>query len=536
MIFERRKRFFLQLNILLNEKFQLFIAFSLSILLPSIPESAVAILIFGGIFCFFQIKPIDNYSKILFFLFFLLKVEDLFANPQNIFRNLAEFSGTFLIYFGLKFYLTKLKRIYYVLNISLIITILVSFFQIWIAPKNEVSAWNLNGEGELAKVEFLQGYNRYTPTNLRTAYIVKPLGYQGSGVIEFELTIRSEKSFEINFAMLHPSLPEGRVDQKCLVETVWSRCSIRAKLGYRQFSVIALGGFDTWKGGSPPIEIKNEYLLTLVQPTILEKLNLLPRISGWSFNPNAFGALIVILCLLTIIFSKQWWLSMLTLLVSLFGILVSGSRSAFLAIAAGYLTFLIMRSRFHRIIPILFLIVIIGVIVFQIVLIRGIIEPHPARPQPEMRSLNMIDKDTTRTRLEIWRLASKVWLENPKTFIFGTGDLTKAMKSKLDSRAIGFGLSAESITHAHNLWLQTAGQNGLLGLLIMVWLWILIIWRAWKARDAGSLALMIAIFVINSLDYLFYYAPIHICFWTAALGFQRKMINNAVEDNITIPF
>lgn len=536
MIFECRKRFFLQLNILLNEKLQLFIAFALSILLPSMPEVALGILISGGVFYFFQFKIIDKYSKILFSLFFLLKIEDLFISPQNIFINLAEFFGAFLIYFGLKFYLTKLQKVNYFLNASLIATILVSFFQIWTAPKNEVSAWNLNGEGELAKVEFLQGYNRYTPTNFRTAYIVKPLGYQGSGEIEFELTIRSEKSFEINLGLLHPSLPEGRVDKKCLVETVWSRCSIRAKLAYRQFSVIALGGFDTWKGGSPPIEIKNEYLLTLVQPTILEKLNLLPRISGWSFNPNAFAALLVVICLLTIIFSTKWWLSLSTLLISLFGIMVSGSRSAFIAIAAGYLTFLIMRTRFHRTMPFLFLIVIIGITIFQIALIRGTIEPKVAQPQPELRSLNMIDKDTTRTRLEIWRLASKAWLDNPKTFVFGTGDLTKAMKSKLDSRAIGFGLSIESITHAHNLWLQTAGQNGLLGLLIMFWLWILIIWQAWKARDAGSLALIIAIFVINSLDYLFYYAPIHICFWMAALGFQRKMIDNAVEDKVTIPF
>jgi O-antigen ligase len=336
--------------------------------------------------------------------------------------------------------------------------------------------------------------------------------------------------------LLHPSLPEGRVDKKCLVETVWSRCSIRVKLGYRQLSVIALGGFDTWKGGSPAIDVKNEYLMILKQPKIIEKLNLLPRISGWSFNPNAFAALLVVMCLLAIIFSNWWWLSMSTLLMSLFGIMVSGSRSAFIAIASGFLTLLLMRTRFYRITPLLSLIVTIGVVIFQTALVGGKIELQAARPQPEMRSLNMIDKDTTRTRLEIWRLASKAWLENPKTFIFGTGDLTKAMKSKLDTRAIGFGLSAESITHAHNLWLQTAGQNGLLGLFVMLGLWILIIWQAWKAKDAGSLALMIAIFVINSLDYLFYYAPIHICFWIAALGFQRKMIDNAVEDKITIPF
>jgi hypothetical protein len=530
------EKVFLVLKIFLNEKFQILIAFALSILIPSIPEVALGILIFGGFFYFLQFKFIDKYSSILLFLFFLLKIVDLFSNPQYVFKNLAESSVALLVYFGWKFYFAKLQRIYYFVSISLMFTILVAFFQIWAAPKNELTTWNLNGEGELAKVEFLQGYDRYTPTNFRTAYIVKPLGYQGSGEIEFELTIRSEKSFEINFAMIHPSLPEGRIDKKCLVETVWSRCSIRARLGYRQLTVVGLGGFDTWKGGSPPIEIKNEYLLTLVQPTILEKLHFLPRISGWSFNPNAFAALIVVTCLLAIIVSKQWWLSALTIILSLFGIMVSGSRSAFIAIAAGYLTFLVMRSRLYKIAPFLALIAMSGIVIFQLALIRGTIEPHAAQPQAEMRSLNMVDKDTTRTRLEIWRLASKAWLENPQTFIFGTGDLTKAMKSKLDARAIGFGLTDESITHAHNLWLQTAGQNGLLGFLLMLGLWVLIIWQAWKARDAGSLALMIAIFVINSVDYLFYYAPIHLCFWMAALGFKGKMIDKTVKDKVTFPF
>ena len=76
-----------------------------------------------------------------------------------------------------------------------------------------------------------------------------------------------------------------------------------------------------------------------------------------------------------------------------------------------------------------------------------------------------------------------------------------AMKAKFDARSSSFGLTKEFLTHAHDLLIQTAGESGLVGLCAMLWLWSWVILRAWRSRDARALALLAAIFVINSVDY-----------------------------------
>jgi O-antigen ligase len=165
------------------------------------------------------------------------------------------------------------------------------------------------------------------------------------------------------------------------------------------------------------------------------------------------------------------------------------------------------------------LVVFSGIVVFQAFTIRNSAVPV-TQNQTGLRALNISDQNTTRGRLEIWRLATKAWLENPRTFLIGTGDLASAMKVKFDARSSGYGLSKDSLTHAHNLWVQTAGESGLLGLCAMLWLWGWVILKAWQSRDAGALALLAAIFVINSVDYLFFYAPVHLAFWMAAAGLK----------------
>ena len=58
--------------------------------------------------------------------------------------------------------------------------------------------------------------------------------------------------------------------------------------------------------------------------------------------------------------------------------------------------------------------------------------------------------------------------------------------------------------------------------------------NGWRERLAGivcddvsvglgypaGVALLAAIFVINSVDYLFFYAPVHLAFWMAAAGLK----------------
>ncbi|MEY4532150.1 MAG: hypothetical protein RLZZ156_2873, partial [Deinococcota bacterium] len=190
---------------------------------------------------------------------------------------------------------------------------------------------------------------------------------------------------------------------------------------------------------------------------------------------------------------------------------------------------------FSKIMSWLFVSTLLGVVTLQIFSAYGIVvQPVTIQSQPSMRAINVADQDSARGRLEIWRLATKAWLENPRTFLIGTGDLVSAMKVKFDARSSGYGLTKDSLTHAHNLWIQTAGESGLLGLLAMLWLWGWVILKAWRSRDAGALALLAAIFVINSVDYLFFYAPVHLAFWIAAAGLKQPESNPDVLEGSAI--
>ena len=69
----------------------------------------------------------------------------------------------------------------------------------------------------------------------------------------------------------------------------------------------------------------------------------------------------------------------------------------------------------------------------------------------------------------------------------------------------------------------TSEMGGVIGLGALIWLWGWIVLKAWRSRDASALALLTAIFVINLVDYLFFYAPIYLAFWLAGTGFVAKI-------------
>ena len=68
----------------------------------------------------------------------------------------------------------------------------------------------------------------------------------------------------------------------------------------------------------------------------------------------------------------------------------------------------------------------------------------------------------------------------------------------------------------------------------MLWLWGWVVLKAWRSRDAGALALLAAIFVINSVDYLFFYAPVHLAFWMAAAGLKQPESTTVVLEGSAI--
>ena len=512
---------------LLNKQIYLIFAILISISLPIIPELAVILLCTLGIIFCLQKQSVNSYSKVLLFIFFVFKILDSLTMPQNALRNIGEFFVGFFIYFGLDYFKSMFTKVASFIVSSLVLSVLLAFSQVWFVSKTLTYDWMLNWQGEMAKMEIFLGYKKYIPTNIQSSYIWQSLDYQGSGEVEFEMELRSDKVFEINLALLHPSLAKGRSDKRCLVEKEWSKCVIRVDLKYQQQTVLALGGFNTWIA---PIDIRNEKLNVIIAPKTAERLSLLPRISGFTFNSNAFGALIAIVCCLCAIISKRVWWNIFSTLFSLIGIILSGSRGALIAVLVGYFTLIVAKSRYFRLLTLFLSIILILFVLFQVNTFDKAVEPNNIiKSQPEMRSFDILDHDAVRGRLELWRLAAKSWLENPRTFLIGVGDLTETMKIKFDARSSGYGLTKEGITHAHNLWFQVAGESGFLGLVSMLCLWGWVILRAWRSRDSGALTLLVVIFVINSVDYLFYYAPVHLCFWLAAHGFVPNKESNAVD-------
>ena len=488
------------------------------------PESGV--FIFLIIFLVFSIKKqllktnkieLNLLFSIIFFC--VMRIVTALTSP-----NLSEvlFLSFFLVlslHFSYWLNSYRFLGVFYGICIGIFIILIIVFIQkfSYILFENRMY-WVKNSL--IAKARKLGDITEFQIIDKNNSWALQNSTWQGSGKVRYELEIRSEKPFGINIAFSHVGLTNYRTDKICQVVTSWRKCYVEVNLPSRNIATVGIGGYDTWNKNNPTLQTKNSRIISLTTPNFLEVL--MARAIGFSFNENAFGAQMVIVGLLAIMLAPSNLWSFLALGSALLSIFLSGSRGALAAFAVGLLVLFIARSRFYKTLPFVLFICFAGIVFLQARTIRAIpTSVQTVTQQSGIRSLNIADKDSARGRLEIWRLATKAWLENPRTFLIGTGDLTAAMKVKLDSRATSYGLTKDTLTHAHNLWLQTAGESGLLGLLAMIWLWGWVIWKAWKARDAGALALLAAIFVINSVDYLFYYAPVHLAFWMAAAGFTK---------------
>ena len=363
----------------------------------------------------------------------------------------------------------------------------------------------------------------YKATDPSNAWLGFDLALQGSGQLRFDVDVKSTQKITVG-AFVNQAT-SGRWSQfvlpNCQVQTQWSTCKFQVTLESRAFTSVYLGGNNTWRLGSTDLLIRNVKYEVIDLPQVIEYLIPQTRVKGLSFNENGFGAWMALLGLLALI-AHRTLLSRVSAGAALLGVVLSGSQGALGALMFGGMVLMLWNLRSGK-----WLLLLISLLAMFFVSTRflatnnAVLSTPVQQLQPTIRVLRTTPTESIQTRLELWRLATKAWLENPRTFLIGTGDLTTAMKAKFDARSSSFGLTKDSLTHAHNLWIQTAGESGLLGLCAMMWLWGWVILRAWRSRDAGALALLAAIFVINSVDYLFFYAPVHLAFWMAAAGLKR---------------
>jgi hypothetical protein len=404
------------------------------------------------------------------------------------------------------------------LLLGLIVISIFSAIDIWFT---ESIQWQQ--EPLLAVQTQIQGYKRFEAVDIGNAWTIQLLGMQGSGKVRYSAQFRSDKPIRLIISLLHDKLKDNRVDMPCSIQIQWTSCQIEAILPARASMIFGFGGYGLWKLGSPAIEVREEKLVIIKAPNLLERISQASRARLWAFNENAFGVWLTVFGILAIGNVNKRLLIFSSGVVLTLGIFTSGSRSALAAFGLGLFLLLIKDMKYFRAILFTSTCLLIVFTATQIYQQRNTTISNPiTESNGGFRAIQPNDPASSRSRLEIFRLA---WLAFKDSPWFGTGDLQKAMIAKFDARAQNAGLVRENLTHAHNLWLQVAGESGVFGLMAMMALWIVVVTRAWRRNDRVALICLTVLFLVNLTDYFFYYAPVQIVFWMSAAGFLVQKVN-----------
>jgi O-Antigen ligase len=389
------------------------------------------------------------------------------------------------------------------LLIGLITISIFAAWNVWFAQSMELKL-----EPLLAKQVNLGQYRQMEAVDSGNAWVLQLLGMQGSGQVRYSAEFRAEKPIQVSISLLHEKLTNNRVDVPCSIQTDWTTCQIIATLPTRASMIFVFGGYGSWKLGSPTIDVRNEHLDIIEPPTLLERVLNSSRAQLWAFNENALGVWLTVLTILAIGILGNRWLIFASTVFVILGVFTSGSRGALAALGLGLVLLTLKNIKYFRAVLIATTCLSTALSATQIYQQRNTIITNPIMvANGGFRAIQPNDPASSRSRLEIFRLA---WLAFKDSPWFGVGDLQKAMIVKYDARAQSAGLARENLTHAHNLWLQVAGESGVFGLLAMMALWIVVFARAWRTNDRVALICLAVLFLVNLTDYFFYYAPVQI--------------------------
>jgi hypothetical protein len=354
----------------------------------------------------------------------------------------------------------------------------------------------------------INGHNRFVPKNENADYVVRTFGNFASGEFDLNFEARAEQSISINLTLLQFGT-DVRFDKQCILTKMWKTCRMSGVFTQSGLLAGAFGSFlkAEWKRGSTPIEVRDLSIRRTSGQNFDPQMLLSARSKGLTFNENALGgwmAVLIIIALYIPLSNKQ---RVVTILPAFLTILFSGSRNALFAAFSGII-FMLLRL---RLIYVMIVLISIGMVWISFDVLSIQVPAKILNP----RIFNLADSSSTQERFRIFKLAFNTWLESP---VFGVGDLRTKMQDQINVQVKDGSFVGETVTHAHNLWLQTAGESGLIGVMGMLALWGVVLQKAYRRRDVGGLAVLMAIFVLNSVDYLFYYAPIQVAFWLAASG------------------
>jgi putative inorganic carbon (hco3(-)) transporter len=258
----------------------------------------------------------------------------------------------------------------------------------------------------------------------------------------------------------------------------WLNSPVRLR---RLLWVLVMGGGVLAAAGLFLVEWPAQYLVDL-RPFLTH----LPRLTTtFSIHANAMaGVLLPLFCLAAGLWRVKptgWQRGLLIVALFFMGLmlLLTQSRNAWLALLVAWVTYR-LRGRIR------FSFVAVGLGLLLVLPFTVNLLP-PAGLIPLQQSVILLD-DLTKSgetdepswlsRLEIWRVAGQTLADYP---VLGTGLYTFEPVSRANY-VYTIVEPAFNFTHTHNLFLQTAVNLGLVGLLVMVGLWGQTVWGLWQQR------------------------------------------------------
>jgi ABC-type multidrug transport system fused ATPase/permease subunit len=352
---------------------------------------------------------------------------------------------------------------------------------------------------------------RVVPTDVKDDYVYRILDVRRPGRLTYSLEVRADQPHRLALLISSTALP-GRfaAPSMCDVDRMWKTCSISADLPGPGTTLFIVGGFASWKRGDPALELRNPRLVEGGVPTLLEQLASLPRISGLSINPNIFGGSASVLAALAFVISPNARLQALVGGIALVAIVLSGSRTAMIALifAMSACIALRLRGRYGLMVFVVGLMLLVAIQFGGFSTLLG-----------RVAGGYKIEQGSNLQRLYQLEMARQAFLESPW---LGVGNLRTYFVDHLDDQGRKLGLTSSTLAHAHNLVLQTAGEGGALGLIGLAMIWGAVVLRVVRRRDYGGLVVLVVIALINTFDYLFYYSSVQVGFWAVAAGIGSR--------------
>ena len=354
-----------------------------------------------------------------------------------------------------------------------------------------------HGRQEIVLINTLQfinseGNSIFYAKDKLNSYILKNFGNFESGKYRLTLTARVEKMQSINLSLFQ--VGGKRYNKICKLRTILTICEIEGD--FRSFGAIngLFGSFlrSEWRLGNSPIILKDFNLIQLTGAKFSFKLLFKERQSTFTFNENAFGVWMAAIALI-VVNIKFNLTSILCFFTSVVLVVASGSRNALISLALAIATSIFwLKNKQIWLIIFLFITFLLFLSYFDI------------------RSINIVSLDDYRDRFYAFRKSIFIWFDSP---FFGVKNFSSRL---LSPDTAGF-----SVSHAHNLVLQILGESGLFGLFAFFGLTVSIL-RTTIKNHSFNLSVFVFVFLVNMVDYVFYYAPIQITFWILISGLLRN--------------